>query len=315
MVGVGLSAEGAGESTDWLARLAGINQWKRRDQRAPHKPLLLLHAIAQLHSDRTSRLAYEHVGPKLRDWLDEFGPQRRTQHPEQPFWRLQNDDGLWSVSSTAPISSEQPSDSKLRQMEAVGSLTPDFASALLDDPALMFAAVRLLLVSNWPESLHPIICASVGLDIDGIETLLAQQRTRELPIPERRRDPEFRIKVLRAYEYRCTMCGFDGRLDSTTVGLEAAHIKWWAEDGPDEIPNGLSLCAMHHQLFDRGVLGLTAEREVMVSAHFIGRDSAAEAMVTSLAGREILPPRHGKDEVAEPYRSWHAEQVFRNPAR
>ena len=307
--------DGAGGSVDWLARVADIRQWAQRGMRAPHKPLLLLHAIAQLHNDHTSRLAYDQLGPKLRAWLDEFGPQRKTQHPEQPFWRLQNDDGLWSVSAAAPIQSDQPSDGRLREAKAVGSLTPGFASAMLDDPALMLAAVRLLLVSNWPESLHPNICESVGLDIDGIETLLAQRRTRELPMPDRRRDPEFRIKVLRAYEYRCAMCGFDGRLDSTTVGLEAAHIQWWAENGPDIIPNGLSLCAMHHQLFDRGVLGLSSNREVMVSSLFVGRDSAAEAMVTSLAGRELLPPRDGKDEVAEPHRSWHEEQVFRHPAR
>lgn len=302
-------------SAVWLARLADIKQWVRQSTRAPHKPLLLLHAFAQLHHDRVSRLSYDQVGPKLRGWLDEFGPQRANQHPEQPFWRLQNDDGLWSVTSAMPIQSDRLSDSVLRRAQAVGSLAPDFASALLDDPALMLAAARLLLLSNWPESLHPSICESVGLDLDGIEESVVRQRASELLIPERRRDPEFRIKVLRAYEFRCAMCGFDGRLDSTTVGLEAAHIRWWAEDGPDVTPNGLCLCAMHHQLFDRGVLGLSRDREVMVSALFIGRDSAAETMVTSLAGRELLLPRDGTDEVAEPHRSWHEKQVFRHPAR
>jgi putative restriction endonuclease len=315
MARVGQREDREGGSADWLARVAGIKQWVQGGARAPHKPLLLLHAIAQLRNDRVSRLTYGQVGPKLRAWLDEFGPQRKVQHPEQPFWRLQNDDGLWSVTSATPIQPHQLSDRALRKAEAVGALSPKFAAALLDDPALMLATARLLLRSNWPVSLHSSICESVGLDLEGIEASLAQLRASELPIPERRRDPEFRIKVLRAYEFRCAMCGFDGRLDSTTVGLEAAHIRWWAENGPDVIPNGLCLCAMHHQLFDRGVLGLSSKREVMVSALFIGRDSAAEAMVTSLAGRELLPPRNGKDEVAEPHRSWHEQQVFRHPAR
>lgn len=315
MACVGPREEHTENSPDWLARVAGIRQWAQRGARAPHKPLLLLHAIAQLHSDRTPRLAYDHVGPKLRAWLDEFGPQRNFQHPEHPFWRLQNDDGLWLVSSAAPMQTKQPSDGVLRKAQAVGSLAPDFAAALLDDPALMLAVARLLLLSNWPESLHPSICESVGLDLDEIEESLARQRTRELPIPERRRDPEFRIKVLRAYEYRCAMCGFDGRLDSTTVGLEAAHIQWWAENGPDVIPNGLCLCAMHHQLFDRGVLGLTTGREVMVSAQFVGRDRAAEEMVWALSGKELLRPRDRLDAVAESHRRWHEDQVFRSPAR
>ena len=290
--------EGTDEPTDWMARVAGMRRWARRGARAPHKPLLLLAAIAQLHSDRCSRLAYEDVGPKLRLWLDEFGPQRKTHHPEQPFWRLRSDSGLWLVDSVKPIASEQPSDRALRHAEAVGSLAPDFAAALLDDPELMLAVVRHLLVSNWPESLHSSVCESVGLDIDGIEALLTQWRVVEVPYPDRRRDPEFRVKVLRAYEYRCAMCGFDGRLDSTTVGLEAAHIQWWAVNGPDTIPNGLCLCVMHHRMFDRGVLGLNPDREFMVSAQFVGRNRAADSMVTALAGRELLPPRDGKDAVA-----------------
>ena len=315
MACVGPQEERTENSADWLARVAEIRQWTQRGKRAPHKPLLLLHAIAQLHNDRVSRLVYEQVGPKLRAWLEDFGPQREIQHPEQPFWRLQNDAGLWSVSHTVPIRPDQLSDGALRKAQAVGSLSPQFASALLDDPALMLTVARSLLLSNWPESLHTSICESVGLDLDGIEASLARQRTRELPIPERRRDPEFRIKVLRAYEYRCAMCGFDGRLDSTTVGLEAAHIQWWAVNGPDVIPNGLCLCAMHHQLFDRGVLGLTSDREVMVSAQFVGRDRAAEEMVWSLSGKELLRPRDNLDAVAEPHRRWHEDQVFRSPAR
>ncbi|QHY96599.1 hypothetical protein SSPS47_15940 [Streptomyces sp. S4.7] len=28
-------------------------------------------------------------------------------------------------------------------------------------------------------------------------------------------------------------------------------MRWWAFDGPDEIDNGLCLCALHHKLFDQ----------------------------------------------------------------
>ena len=326
MARVGPHIEGEANSTDWLRRVEGIRQWKRGQQRAPHKPLLLLHAIAQLRNDCISRLPYAEVGPKLSGWLNEFGLPNRNQKPEQPFWRLQHDDGLWSVDFSATVQSDVASEEALRKSpelsnkalcdaEAVGSLTPDFADALLDDPVLMLDIVQFLLRANWPESLHSSICRSVRLDLEGIETSLARGRTREVAVPERRRDPEFRTKVLRAYDFQCAMCRFDGRLGGTTIGLEAAHVQWWAENGPDETSNGLSLCAMHHQLFDRGVLGLSSSRKVMVSEEFVGRGSAAKAAVTSLAGQELLAPRHGKDDIVESHRVWHEEQVFRGPAR
>ena len=34
------------------------------------------------------------------------------------------------------------------------------------------------------------------------------------------------------------------------VGIEAAHIRWHSQQGPDEITNALALCALHHTLFD-----------------------------------------------------------------
>lgn len=47
--------------------------------------------------------------------------------------------------------------------------------------------------------------------------------------------------------------GFDGSIGRVAVGLEAAHVRWWAFHGcPDELANALCLCSLHHRLFDRG---------------------------------------------------------------
>ena len=79
--------------------------------------------------------------------------------------------------------------------------------------------------------------------------------------------------MLVAYEYRCGVCGYDGWLGREAVGLDAAHVRWWAFDGPDTVDNGVSLCALHHKLFDRGVIGISDERTVRVSQPFVGRGS------------------------------------------
>ena len=54
--------------------------------------------------------------------------------------------------------------------------------------------------------------------------------------------------MLLAYEYRSAICGLDGQLFRQAVGIDAAHIRWWAADGPDEVGNALALCSLHHKL-------------------------------------------------------------------
>ena len=211
--------------------------------------------------------------------------------------------------------SSSPSHRRLIDSKAVGQLADDFEADLMGDPGLLLVVARTLLVANWPETLHSEVCLSMGLDLEALESGLAADRAQALTEQKRRRDPEFRVRVLRAYDYQCAMCGFDGRLDSATVGLEAAHVQWWAEGGPDHTFNGLCLCVMHHKLFDRGVLELGRTQRILVSSHFVGRNSAAEELVTSLMERDLRPPRSDFDAIVEQHRDWHQREVFRGPPR
>jgi putative restriction endonuclease len=92
------------------------------------------------------------------------------------------------------------------------------------------------------------------------------------------------------------------------IGVEAAHVRWFALDGPDDLDNGLALCALHHKLFDRGVLGLDDHLAVIVSQRFSARTSSGRA-VYELHGRR-LDPRPGTRPPAAAHVSWHRHQVF-----
>src|SRR5688572_19120700 len=82
-----------------LQRFDDLGVWKQGDQRAPHKPLLVLYALGRWQrglAEVTSRAAE----PDLTALRREFGPARKSDHPEQPFWRLQRDD-VWAVDAPA----------------------------------------------------------------------------------------------------------------------------------------------------------------------------------------------------------------------
>lgn len=298
-----------GDAVDWLGRVENIRRWSRGGERAPHKPLLLLLALGRLHHGDNDALRFVDIEADLGQLLGEFGPPRSTS-PGYPFHHLTKD-GLWIVTTEDGEGSPGSSLTGLRTSGAAGRLAPEFIQALRSDPHLLPQVVRVLLDANFPPSLHPEICAAVGLALEATELASADASV----AVRQSRSAEFRREVLLAYEYRCSFCGYDGLLRNTAVGIDAAHIRWWAFDGPDAISNGLALCSLHHKLFDKGVLSLDEQHRVTVSAHFIGRSPSARTAVLDLLDRPLLGPQPGFDFPDTKHIAWHRQEVFQQPAR
>lgn len=71
---------------------------------------------------------------------------------------------------------------------------------------------------------------------------------------------EFRIRVLSAYKEQCAFC----RLRHQEL-LDAAHIIPDGQDGGEPIvPNGLSLCKIHHAAFDNNIVGVNPDYKIIV---------------------------------------------------
>jgi putative restriction endonuclease len=252
-----------------LSRFDSLNVWKRKGQRAPHKPLLVLYALGRW-SRGNAETPFREAADDVTTLLKEFGPQGRSYHPEYPFWRLQND-GVWVVHAEGPLkarkSNSDPPKSELIAHEAVGSFTPDVQAALRADPELVAQIATHLLEGHFPDSLHADILASVGLTLE------------PGPATRKKRDPEFRKRVLVAYEYRCAVCGLDLRMDQMSIALEAAHIRWHQAGGPDDETNGLALCVLHHKLFDLGAFTLSKVGFVQVSDRIHGTTGLHEVLL------------------------------------
>ncbi|MEV6833354.1 phosphorothioated DNA-binding restriction endonuclease [Streptomyces sp. NPDC051133] len=291
---------------DWLERVAKLRQWTRSGTRAPHKPLLLLYALGRFQEDAEGGLRYSAVEQNLQRLLTEYGPPNKTT-PAYPFHHLVSD-GVWEVRTDRGPGSPGSGVRDLRETGATGQLAPDLRAALRREPALLGRIARLLLDLHFPPSLHGDLCEAIGLELEPAET-------EQLATVPRQRDRRMRELVLTAYEYRCAFCGYDGRIGAVPVGLEAAHVRWWAFGGPDDIDNGLCLCSLHHKLFDKGVLGVGDGHRILVSQRFVGHSPAAHEHVIALAGRPLLGPQPGARPVAAAHRDWHARQVFHGEPR
>ena len=69
---------------DILDRFASINIWKRGSEGAPHKPLLLLYALAALQRGEDRLIPFARIEEHVGRLLHNFGPPRATR-PEYPF--------------------------------------------------------------------------------------------------------------------------------------------------------------------------------------------------------------------------------------
>lgn len=210
-----------------------------------------------------------------------------------------------------------PSLGELREHHIRAGFPAEVDEALRHIPGLLHTVASRVLDTYFPATLHADIVATLGLDLDGASELRdgAASGVDYTTAERRRRDPGFRKRVLRAYEYRCSVCGFDLRIGHTPAGLEVAHIQWHHVGGPDIEPNSLSLSALHHKLFDLGVFTVEpAEHRVVFSQHAISGGRGMEGEL-QFHGRVIHAPQHADLLPAPEFLAWNTKNVFKAPAR
>lgn len=291
-------------SERFLYLLSRLQVWSRAGERAPHKPLLILLAMGNLCRGEPRLLPYRDMAVRLRDLLVRFGPPRQVHHPEQPICRLPRD-GLWELRGSVPAvnATGVPSHGQLMKSNVSVGFPEAVHSLLVAHPETLWTGAQYLLDSYFAESLHDDLVADVSIH-------RVMQPESKSSMKRNPRNPEFRREVIRAYEHRCAVCDYDIRLDNNLVGLEAAHIRWHAYDGPDEVSNGLALCTLHHKAFDLGGISLLDDLRLVVSDDLHGQNRAFDLWFLDHKGKPIRAPRHNDQRPDPLFLRWHREQVY-----
>lgn len=285
-----------------VPELTRLRQHRRDDgARSPHKLLLVLLALGRLARTGSSALPWSEARTELATLLEDFGPVSKTSPAASaayPFTRLRSD-GVWVLDESVPMDQVRP----LVDLAPTGRFVPA-VEAQLQDVAVLYATARAVAEAEFPPSLVADVLTAAGLDPDDVYGTTTVAR-----LPARKRSSSWAASILEAWDRQCAFCGFDGQLGSGSVGLDAAHVRWFNHDGPDAPDNGLALCSLHHRLFDRGALGLSAAYRVQVSGSFSARTEAGRR-VYDLHDVE-LQPRPGTPVPAAAHVAWHGSQVFK----
>jgi putative restriction endonuclease len=100
---------------------------------------------------------------------------------------------------------------------------------------------------------------------------------------------QFRGAVIPAYLERCAIC----RLKEVRL-LDAAHIVGDVLEGGDPVvPNGLSLCTIHHRAYDQDLVGISPDRRVHVARRLReDEDGPMLELLKASHGASIEVPRN-----------------------
>ncbi|BAF89855.1 hypothetical protein AZC_3857 [Azorhizobium caulinodans ORS 571] len=122
------------------------------------------------------------------------------------------------------------------------------------------------------------------------------------------RDRIFRRVVLRAYDERCAISGLKLINGGGRAEVAAAHIRPVEASGPDIVSNGLALSGTAHWMFDRGLISLSDDLDILISRQtndpdgvraFINKDGRA------IAPRRLIERPHPH------FLRWHREHCFK----
>lgn len=123
------------------------------------------------------------------------------------------------------------------------------------------------------------------------------------------RDRVFRKIVLRAYDERCAITGLKIINGGGRAEVAAAHIQPVQHNGPDIVHNGIALSGTAHWMFDRGLISLSDDLEIIVSRQVNDVDSV-QAFINK-SGRATLPLR-AADRPHPHFLKWHRENCFKS---
>jgi len=122
------------------------------------------------------------------------------------------------------------------------------------------------------------------------------------------RDRVFRKIVLRAYDERCAVTGLKLINGSGRAEAAAAHI-WPVEaNGPDIVSNGIALSGTAHWMFDRGLISLADDLEILVSRQ-VNDPDGVRALINKSG--QAMEPRRALDRPHPHFLQWHRDNCFK----
>lgn len=151
-----------------LDKIQSISRWRRGDERAPHKPLMLLYVLSEYKKGHERLFHYaQEVDRPVKALLMQYGPTRSTYNSHYPFWRLANEaDPFWEIENGEKCqlsNSGDPFKKDLIAYDVRAGFDAVSYNTLRSTPCLIDEITLNLIQGNFSESLQEELFVRFGL--------------------------------------------------------------------------------------------------------------------------------------------------------
>ena len=162
---------------DLVQRFEAIRIFGQNGKLAPHKPLLLLFALAKLKSGGEEYVTFPEAEEVVGPLIQTYGPFNAKTTVAYPFARLANDRSeIWQVEDHQKTASGDIKVRDARERHIKAGFTPHVLTQFKKDQKLIDIVAINLLERHFPPSLHSDILEAVGLQL-GINDIFSIKET------------------------------------------------------------------------------------------------------------------------------------------
>jgi putative restriction endonuclease len=297
---------------------------------APHKPILLIALIQsyQIGQIKDQRI---YITPELVALFKSiWSALATTAHDcriSYPFYYMKSE-GFWKLKPKPGFSDIDKMGSLVKSFSSLNSAV-DFAEideelfALLTSETDRRILKQFLLDEYFPDSQGKLGDGSgeaSGL-ISGINDQIVNEPPAEYKASIRqliieKNDEEiflrgslFKREIPRIYNNRCCISGMQIDTTHNISMIDACHIVPFSESYDDTITNGIALCPNLHRAFDRGLISISQDFNVIITDIF--SENKSNYSLKQFDGARIELPSNKRYWPSLENLEWHEENVFK----
>ena len=311
----------------YLSKLSKLNRANTNYGKAPHKPLLLISIIELIEKglvwNNRVYVNTDLVGAFQENWRLLVNTLHQPDFT-QPFYYLQsektNGKQFWFLQPKLGCQINAPIKSVNRLAEVLdyGYFDNEFFQ-LLTDPVSKNIIKTLLLDTYFLETKNNFLVSKekgLGYIHDLQDYILNEPEAKYLHIKIETEEDVFvrggLFKKLVPKVYDSTCCFTGMRLESTYGYnfIDACHIVPFSQTHDDKINNGIALCPNLHRAFDRGLVSIDKEYQILISSQ-ITENTDHPYGLAKLKGTKIKLPFDNRHYPSQENLDIHRNKIFK----
>ncbi|NGM71683.1 HNH endonuclease [Sphingobacterium sp. SGL-16] len=310
-----------------LQAISRIKRGGTKYGKAPHKAILLLTLIELIDkgvvTDNHFRINSDLVGLFQENWRLLVSTSHQTDFT-QPFYYMQSNkiagNNFWEVITynRAGLHAHVKSVETLSRLVEYAVLSNDvFASLLHVENRLIIT--NYILTYFFPET-QSYYLAQKGSDesyYSSIQQLVLNDPEVKYKRIEILSEEDvfvlshlFKRYIPQVYNDTCAVTGMQIRSTFNYNFVDACHIVPFSVSHDDKVTNGLALCPNVHRAFDRGLIAVNDNYQILVSKAI--KDNLDHPYSFSqLEKRQLILPQHDQHYPSLENLAWHRREVFK----